>query len=82
MPALVDGAAVAMAVPICRGEERLGVIVVADRRAAPFDPRDLAAVAALADHTAVAVENARLFADVVREQKTTAQIIETLTEGL
>jgi PAS domain S-box-containing protein len=81
-PALMDGAAVAVAVPILRGEERLGVIVVADRRATAFDARDLAAAAALADHTAVAVENARLFADILSQQKTTAQIIETLTEGL
>jgi hypothetical protein len=50
-----------LGVPMLLGEEAIGVLLAADRRPRPFAPREVALLAALASHSAVAINNARLF---------------------
>jgi PAS domain S-box-containing protein len=68
--------------PIHRSGRTLGIVAMESRRPHSFEPQDLEAVAALADHAAIALENARLFSEVQRQQERASQIIETMTDGL
>ncbi|MDO8210107.1 GAF domain-containing protein [Conexibacter sp. CPCC 206217] len=53
-------------VPLRRGEEILGVVLAGERSQRRFDHDEIVLLQSLADHAAVAIENARLFEDSQR----------------
>ncbi|PKO20793.1 MAG: hypothetical protein CVU38_18225 [Chloroflexi bacterium HGW-Chloroflexi-1] len=59
--AAMDGICSILAVPMLRGEELLGGIVLWRRQPGLFTSRDVALLTALADNVAIALENARLY---------------------
>jgi signal transduction histidine kinase len=61
-----EGFVVNMAVPIARESEILGVVWVVNRCARPFTDRDRTFLTNLADQAAVAIANARLYAEARR----------------
>ena len=71
-----------LAAPLRRGTDLLGVIVAESAQEGAFDGQDLLAVAALADHATIALENARLFAQVQGERERAGQIIGHMADGL
>jgi NtrC-family two-component system sensor histidine kinase KinB len=81
-PPLLGGASSLMYAPIRRSGQTLGIVAAESRRPHSFEPQDLEAMAALADHAAIALENARLFTEVQRQRERANQIIETMTDGL
>ncbi len=50
-----------LGVPLLVGDENLGVLLVAERRARDFEAEEVELLAALASHAAVAIRNAQLF---------------------
>ncbi|MGC8874744.1 MAG: GAF domain-containing protein, partial [Chloroflexia bacterium] len=65
-----------LAVPICREDEVLGVLNLESSRLAAFDEEDLEFVQHLAEHAAIAIENARLFAHEERRARELATLHE------
>lgn len=61
-----EGLVAIQGVPLNRGDRVIGVLFVANRRARPFSPDEVALLISLANHAAIAIENAALFADVRR----------------
>ncbi|MFC8131188.1 helix-turn-helix domain-containing protein [Streptomyces sp. NPDC057302] len=53
-------------VPLVRGEQVIGVLFAANRRSRPFADHEVALLVSLANHAAIAIENATLFQDVRR----------------
>jgi len=70
--------------PILRpGGSTMGVLGVVNReRAAEFTEAQLFALSAIADYTAIAVENTRLFGEIQREQHRLHSIVEQATEAV
>jgi PAS domain S-box-containing protein len=58
-----EGSLAVLVAPIRMGERIEGLIYVDNRTARPFSDRDEAVLMRLADHAAIALRNARLFAD-------------------
>ncbi len=79
---LLSGAAASLLVPVRRSGETLGVIAVESRNPGAFETQDWPALTALADHIAVAVDNARLFEEIRQEEARTGLILRTLADGL
>ena len=67
---------------IRRGDRAFGEVVVARADGEPFDTADEQALAALAEHAGIALENASLLNDVLRERSRARQIIENMADGL
>jgi len=65
-----------LAVPICRENEVLGVLNLESSRLAAFSEEDLEFVQHLAEHAAIAIENARLFASAERRARELATLHE------
>ncbi|MFC7220204.1 helix-turn-helix domain-containing protein [Streptomyces polyrhachis] len=61
-------------VPLVLGERVIGVLFAANRRIRPFAEHEVALLVSLANHAAIAIENATLFQDVRRA-------VEELTEA-
>ncbi|HEX6533263.1 MAG TPA: GAF domain-containing protein [Gemmatimonadaceae bacterium] len=59
----------AVAVPLLVGDRAIGAIIVVGNRERDFDDHDEALLLALADHAAVAIENARLYRASVRTMR-------------
>jgi PAS domain S-box-containing protein len=80
-----EGVIAAMAVPV-RGDERIEALLVVLRRSArAFTDRDEAVLLRLAGHAAVAIQNARLFAESAarqRQAEALAQLGRALSETL
>ncbi len=82
---LIDDARSVLAMPLRTQGELLGALVVADRRGRVFTDGEQRMVAAFADQVALALRNARLFADRVRRQREAeelARVARALTESL
>ena len=59
-----EGLVAILGVPLRRRTSVIGVLFAANRRQRPFSPDETALLTSLADHAAIAIENASLFADV------------------
>jgi len=70
-----------MAVPIAIGDQVEGLLYVANRTARPFTDRDETILLQLADHAAVAIENARLFQETQRAYQELAQTQQHLIQA-
>ncbi len=70
--------------PVLRpGGGTIGVLGVVNReRVAEFTEAQLFTLSAMADYTAIAVENARLFSEIQREQHRLRSIVEQATEAV
>jgi GAF domain-containing protein/CheY-like chemotaxis protein len=74
-----------MGVPLLFRERVFGALVVADRTGREFDAEDTRLAEAFADQAALALENARLYAETTRrrhEAEQLARLAQTLTESL
>jgi DNA-binding PucR family transcriptional regulator len=59
-----EGLVAILGVPLRLGERAIGVLFAANRRQRPFSPEEVALLLSLADHAAIAIENASLFEDL------------------
>ncbi len=83
--ALAEGVVAAMVVPIRHGGRVAGLLYVQNRSARPFTDRDEAVLLRLADHAAVAIENAHLFTESERRRRAAETLLEAghaVAEGL
>ncbi|MET0522624.1 MAG: GAF domain-containing protein [Jiangellaceae bacterium] len=58
-----EGMVALLGVPLLVGEEVIGVLFAADRTERPFEHDEVALLSAFADHAAIALNNARLYAE-------------------
>jgi PAS domain S-box-containing protein len=71
-----------MAIPVFAHGEVIGTINVDDRQPNAFGPSEERLLTIAATQAGVAIENARLFAKVSREQQQTQAIIQNMADGL
>ncbi len=71
-----------LAVPVMRGDRLLGVMDMQSRERNAFDATDLEALGVLADQLAVALDNARLFAETRRLKQFNEGIVQSMAEGI
>ncbi|MDY7040674.1 MAG: GAF domain-containing protein [Chloroflexota bacterium] len=71
-----------LTVPIRREDKIIGVIDLESTEVEAFAEEDLRFMMGLADHAAVALENARLFGAVVEEQWKTQLILRSIADGV
>jgi PAS domain S-box-containing protein len=79
---LSRGSTERLLVPIRLGERFLGCMSVERSQAEPFEIVTLYALNSLTEHTATALENARLFEDIRREKQRSEHIIQRAADGL
>ncbi len=61
-----EGLVAIQGVPLKLGDRVIGVLFAANRRARPFTPDEVALLTSLANHAAIAIENATLFGELRR----------------
>jgi signal transduction histidine kinase len=71
-----------IAAPIRRGDLHYGALVAESSRAEAFGVHDFQALQTLADHAAVALDNARLFGELRAEREKSDRIIRTMADGM
>ncbi len=81
-PALLVKRASRLQASIRRGGDVRGTIIVESERPDAFSAQDALAIAALADHAAIALENQRLFAEIQQERRKADQVIHDMGDGL
>lgn len=59
-----EGLVAILGVPLRLGDKAIGVLYAANRRERPFSPDQVALLRSLADHAAIAIENASLFEEL------------------
>lgn len=79
---LLAAPATRMIVPLRRHGQPLGAIVVEGIHARTFGQDTLRALAGLADQAAIALDNARLFARILREKQKSEQIVHNMADAL
>jgi GAF domain-containing protein/CheY-like chemotaxis protein len=85
----VDPYRTAMAIPMLRGEELLGVIIIHRYEVRPFTDSQIALMETFADQAAIAIENARLLSELqtknadlteaLEQQTATAEILRVIS---
>jgi two-component system, NtrC family, sensor kinase len=80
-----------LAVPILKGDDLLGILLLYLLTVAPFTERQIAQVEAFADQAAIAIENARLFDEVqaktsdleesLQQQTATADVLKVISRS-
>jgi signal transduction histidine kinase len=71
-----------LAVPVLREENVVGVINLESDRLGAFDDKDEAFVVRLADHAAIAIENARLYGQVKRANESKGEFVSLVSHEL
>ena len=79
---LIPGAGSRLLVPIRHGSRAFGALVIEIDRTRAFNGQDMQAVASLASHAAVALENARLFRQIQAEREKSQQIVRNMADGV
>lgn len=81
-PTLLVSPASRLSVPVRQDERVLGLVVLESSQPQAFDEADRQVLTALTDHAAIALENTRLFQEVVKERQRARQIVQSVAEGL
>jgi signal transduction histidine kinase len=71
-----------LTVPIRREDRVMGVISVESPKSAAFDEDDLTFMTRLADHAAIAIENARLYSDLKRANEAKSEFVSIVSHEL
>jgi PAS domain S-box-containing protein len=79
---LLEPPGLRLVAPIRRSGHTLGLILVESALPQAFGEEALRAVASLADHAAVALDNTRLFNEIVREKRTADEIVDAVADAL
>ncbi len=82
LPSLLPEVNSRLIVPVRRQGHTLGVVVVESATPCAFGEVTLRTLTGLADHAAVALDNARLFDRILREKRKSEQIVRTITDAL
>lgn len=82
VPSLLNEVSSRLVAPIRRGHKTVGVIVVESTRWHAFEHAIVQAVNSLTDHVMTALENARLFREIKREEERVNLIISSITDGI
>jgi sugar diacid utilization regulator len=78
-----EGLVAVLGVPLRLGERAIGVLYAANRRERPFGADEVALLLSLADHAAIAIENASLFEDLhaaLEDLRQASDVISARTE--
>jgi len=77
----VDGRPAAILAPVLR-EQRVVAVIVVERASPGFDSQALPYLARLADHAAIAIENARLYAALKEANEAKSEFVRTVSHEL
>jgi signal transduction histidine kinase len=80
--AVVPGMQAQLSVPIKREDHVIGVIALESTQADTFRKEDVALIERLADHAAIAIENARLFGQVQRANEAKTEFVSFVSHEL
>ncbi len=78
-----EGLVAILGVPLRRGPHVIGVLFAANRRQRPFSRDETVLLSSLADHAAIAIENASLFSEVqatLEELRTANRLVQSNSE--
>lgn len=82
LPSLLTQASSRLFVPIKRGDQTFGLVIVESSSPRIFKEASRHVLTTLVDHAAIALENARLFQEIQTEQQRVSLIIHSIADGL